>query len=471
MRQSGYVFRVQLSEFMQEKGMIVFYIVCVAVAGIIVPFFLHGVETSLTIAALFTVMFLKPIISDSMAGERERKTLESLLSTPISGQSIMWGKTAFGLLFAVCFFSMNILCVALTNWATGYKLNLAIWQWISIMALAVLTFGTISIAGVYSSALSGDLRTANSKITLIAYPLGLLFIVFLSVTLLSGALVTAVVGAAIAVIFVLFILRYTIRIKRMNQSRYFENIKIKAKKNSRKSQDTSVTPKTQFGIVFRHEFKSLLTLKILMFSFLFLCFAPAIIACMSPVEEQLNVAVLITAFMMPRIPSNLIAHSIGGEKVYKTGESLLSTPLQVRSLFLAKCTIPILISVIMLTLSSVVTLASTNIPGAYTSSAEMIYSYSVPQLVLLFPVSIMSSITMVFISGVLSAFMKTPRQGLYATSVIGVLFVAPVAAITYLTKNTLMWSLIYFVILLICNVICAKSISDKISRPMLMDKL
>ena len=81
MNHSTFVFRNQLALFKREKGMLIFYLLCIAVIGILVPIFLHSIESSLTMAALLTVMFLKPLLSDSLAGERERKTLESLLSS------------------------------------------------------------------------------------------------------------------------------------------------------------------------------------------------------------------------------------------------------------------------------------------------------------------------------------------------------------------------------------------------------
>ena len=247
-------------------------------------------------------------------------------------------------------------------------------------------------------------------------------------------------------------------------------------KKSRKAYNNYVsytTPKSQFGIVFRHELRYLLTLKTVLLNFVFLCFCPAILVFIIKYYTEyiyLNYAVLLTALMMPRTPTNLIAYSIGGEKVYKTGESLLATPLSVRSLFLAKSMVPVLVSAIMLIASSLLTLVGANIIGSVFESGT-IYMYTADQLVLLFPVGIMSCVMMVFITGVLTVNMKTSRQGLYLSNVLGIIFVAPPLAIIYLTKNMLMWSIVYFVILLLCNFICIKSISDKISRPQIMSKL
>ena len=162
---------------------------------------------------------------------------------------------------------------------------------------------------------------------------------------------------------------------------------------------------------------------------------------------------------MPRVPTNLIAYSIGWEKVYKTGESLLSTPLHIRPVFLAKSTIPIIVSAAMLVLSALLTLMGAHIAGQIIPDIAVVYRYTASQLVLIFPVDIMASTMMVFISAILSAVLKTPRHGLFATSLISFLFVIPLPAILYLTQNTLMWSLLYVAVLLVGNVVCINNIT------------
>lgn len=473
MNHSASVFRIQLALFRREKGMMVFYLICIAIVGTVVPIFLHSMESALTMAALLTVVFLKPILSDSLAGEREKKTLESLLSTSINGKGIIWGKYQFSLLFAISFFAMITVCTVATYRLAGYGLNLAVWQWVCVALSSILNFSAISIAGTYASATSADSRTSNSKVSYIAYPLGLLLIVYLSFVFLAKPVVASITGIALMFIYLCTIITYMVKVSRMKQADYFENVKLK---KSRKASDyyvRSVTPKTQFGIVFRHELRYLLTLKALHANLLYLSLCPTAVLCLGRYfmgEVNTYYAVLLTALMMPRTPTNLISYSIGGEKVYKTGESLLATPLRVRPLFLAKSVIPILISAIMLIISSFLTLAVANIIGS-VFEADTTYMYTADQLVLLFPVGIMSCVTMVFITGILSVNMKTPRQGLYVSSILGILFTAPPLAIVYLTQNTLMWSIVYFVVLLLCNAICVKCVSNKLTRPQIMSKL
>jgi ABC-type Na+ efflux pump permease subunit len=210
----------------------------------------------------------------------------------------------------------------------------------------------------------------------------------------------------------------------------------------------------------------------LLLNFGLLCFAPVILAWVfayySGGRIDLNYAVFVTVFMIPRVPTNVIAYSIGGEKTYKTGEALLSTPLHIRPVFLAKCMVPILVSAVMLIVSALVTLMGVHIIGLTAPDMAPLGGYTAAQLVLLFPVSIMASMTMMFISAILSVILKTPRHGLYATSVISIVFLFPVLAIVYLAQNVLLWSVLYFAVLFIGNAICIKSISDKITRPQIM---
>ena len=175
--------------------------------------------------------------------------------------------------------------------------------------------------------------------------------------------------------------------------------------------------------VFAHEMRYLAKLKLLLFNFLILCFAPAT-ACVLGYyyfgDLNLNYAVVLTALMMPRAPTNLIAYSIGGEKVYKTAESLLSTPLHVRPMFLAKMMVPVVVSFVMLFISSTFTLVAGNIVGHFMQQGTW-YAYTTEQLILLFPASILSCISMVLITGVLSVRMKKPRNSLYVSSVLGLI--------------------------------------------------
>lgn len=471
---SSLVFRNQFAQFKREKGMIVVYCVFIVIIGIIAPLFIHKVESSLPMAALFTAMYLMPMLADSLAGEREHRTLETLLSSPLGGKSIIWGKFQFCLVFALCFFGLSSLCAAVTNWLASYELPLNAWQWSGMIVLAVFNFSTISIAGVYTSATSADLRTANSRISILAYPFSLLFIAYIPLLISLDFFPVLIISVILLLLYFCVIIIFVVKVNKMKQSKYFENIKIKKSRKEHENDTSYSAPKSQFGIVFGCELKYLMTLKTMLFNFVIMALGPALIVCSLcyyTLELDLNYAVLTTVLVIPRIPTNLIAASIGGEKAYKTGESLLSTPLQIRPMFLAKCMVPIVISVILLVLSSLLTIAGGNIVSWVQPGLGPIPRYTAGQLVLLFPVGILSSMLMMFISAVLSVVLKTPRHAYFVTSFVSFIFVVPVLAIVYLTANILLWSLVYAFVLLLCNVICVRSISDKISRPQIMSRL
>lgn len=119
MNRSYPVVRMKCAEFTSDKGMLFFYGLSIGITGIIVPIFMHGVEVSLSLAALLTAILLRPMLSDSIAGEREHRTLETLLSSPIHGKSMLWRKFEFCFFFALGYFTITVLCSALTSFLAG----------------------------------------------------------------------------------------------------------------------------------------------------------------------------------------------------------------------------------------------------------------------------------------------------------------------------------------------------------------
>ncbi|MDR2889761.1 MAG: ABC transporter permease subunit [Lachnospiraceae bacterium] len=483
MNHSTLVLQIQLARFKREKGMLIFYGLTIVIVGIIVPMAMGGMGSSLTMAALLTTTFLKPLLSDSVAGERDHRTLEPLLSSPMSGKSIVWGKARFCLCFAIVFFGLIVLCATLTNWLrgsagqsgliglTGNEGTMAVWQWMGILLMALFNFGAIALSGVYLSATSADMRTANSRVSRAAYPMGMIFLIYTAVIVLVDRTTAALMGMTLIFIYLCIILFFAIKLSTMKQSDYYENIKSKAVRATHQNHLVMGTPKSSFGTVFCFELKYLLTLKLMLLNFAGMCATPALIACVLPQYTgvfDLNYAVFTTILLIPRVPTNLIAYSIGGEKVYKTGESLLATPLPARSIVLAKCMVPLLVSTVMLAVSALITLLVVTVYGWIRPEFILVDHYTIGQLVLLFPVGIMSSMLMIALSAIASVLMKTPRHGLYVTSIISILFVLPVVAIVYGTTDHLRWSLIYLAVLLIGNAICIKGILGRTTRPQIM---
>lgn len=473
MKHSNLVFCIQYKLFIQDKGMLIFYLLLALIMGFLVPTFYKGIETIILFLSMITIMLTKPILADSLASEREHKTLESILSTSMIGKHIIWGKFMFSLFFSVLFFSITTTFMILTFHFSNDQLHLLWWQWICIFMGLLLNLITICIAGVYRSVHSDNSYTANSNISKITYGLIFLQVVYLSIIFQAHFIPALIVTIPFLLIELCVICNHIDKIQKIKQLDFLENIKTKNQYTTKTTATWMLSPKSQFETVLRHEFKYLLKLKTLLINFMILCACPAFVVCILKYylgTVNLYYGVILTTLMIPRAPVNLIAYSIGGEKSYKTGESLLSTPIHLMPLFLAKSMIPVFISTIMLLLSSLLTLIGANIIGNVLESGNT-YLYTKDQLMLLFPIAIMSCITMVFLTGIFSVSMKTPRQGLYASSIIGLVFVIPLLLIVYLTQNPFLWSVIYFIMLLLINIVLLKEIVYRVTRPVIIGKL
>ncbi|MBI9046802.1 MAG: ABC transporter permease [Anaerolineaceae bacterium] len=103
------VMRKELREYLTKSGAgrrgRMSYLIYIVVFGVFFPMNggVEGVETGISIFFLAWLPFLlvSSVIADAIAGERERKTLETLLSTPLSDQAILFGKMLAAILFGV----------------------------------------------------------------------------------------------------------------------------------------------------------------------------------------------------------------------------------------------------------------------------------------------------------------------------------------------------------------------------------
>ena len=186
-------------------------------------------------------------------------------------------------------------------------------------------------------------------------------------------------------------------------------------------------------------------------------------------NNNLYYAILLTILIIPRFPTNLIAYSVGGEKAYKTGESILSTPVSVSALFWGKIAVPMVVCGIMLIISSALNLIVTNLIAGWAGETGLIF-YNATQLVLLLGVGSGISIIMTLSTSILSLKAKNPRKGLYFSTILGVVFILPALGIVYLIDWKLVGALMYLVVLFIVCIIMYGKIS-KASRQALMASL
>jgi ABC-type Na+ efflux pump permease subunit len=187
--------------------------------------------------------------------------------------------------------------------------------------------------------------------------------------------------------------------------------------------------------------------------------------------DNLALPVLLITICVPAAVRNMVSYSIGGERSYKTGESLLSTPLNVKMIFLAKCAMPMIIALAMIAVSSVLTLTGVNIISRFMNSSA-VEMYSAVQFILIYPYTIMACIITVFINGILSVMMKTPRSALYASTLLQLVLYIPSAVIIFLNPaNAFMLAAIYAATLMLINIVLFACISGNVRRPWLMSKL
>lgn len=154
----------------------------IAVLGIILPLsFSQGwinLDPAPVLIVLFTpFMFVILIISDAIAGERERHTLETLLASRISDRSILLSKV----LVAVAYnWGVTLLCLLLGAVAVNLSQGLRPWEFykpISLFSVVlVLCFLTTLLAasgGVLISLKSATVRQASQTMLLGLIILGL----------------------------------------------------------------------------------------------------------------------------------------------------------------------------------------------------------------------------------------------------------------------------------------------------------
>lgn len=133
------------------------------------------------ISVLVAVMAPAPFVSTSFAGEREKKTMESLLALPISRFNILLSKVLAGLVLVGIFALMNIVGLfgfaAMINASTGSlngdtstsylaidtSLNLILLVTIAMFLSAFVSIGI----GISLASLTKDVRSAESMYTMV----------------------------------------------------------------------------------------------------------------------------------------------------------------------------------------------------------------------------------------------------------------------------------------------------------------
>lgn len=123
MRDAFTVLQKELREIVGERqsrrGGLVQAVVIIAVMGVLYPastwrFWLTPHPLAIVYFAFFPGMLAVTVAADAFAGERERKTLETLLATPLGEWAILLGKASAAILWALGVTAVAFVCAIVT---------------------------------------------------------------------------------------------------------------------------------------------------------------------------------------------------------------------------------------------------------------------------------------------------------------------------------------------------------------------
>lgn len=125
------------------------------------------------------------MLADSIAMEREKKTLEPLLSSPLHISQLIVGKVFFCFVCSTLYFLVCTMLAFLTGTFVHLADCLTIRIFIFILMATILSLFTFTTVGILLSSKSMDLHTANHRIAIVNYLLGFPLIIYVDVLFLE----------------------------------------------------------------------------------------------------------------------------------------------------------------------------------------------------------------------------------------------------------------------------------------------
>jgi ABC-2 type transport system permease protein len=167
-------------------------VILIVIFGIILPL-QNGREwvsspISIVVWGWMPFLWVSGIVADSFAGERERHTLESLLSTRLSDRAILFGKLLAALLYG-CILTWIILLVSLITvnivYGRGELMLFSTSLSIGAILFSVLVSGLAASIGVLVSLRAGSVRQAQQlmSVGMLVLFIPLMLVQFLPLTL------------------------------------------------------------------------------------------------------------------------------------------------------------------------------------------------------------------------------------------------------------------------------------------------
>jgi len=140
---------------------------------------------SLLIAALAPVILVGVTIPDSFAGERERRTLETLLSSRLPDSAILFGKLIVAIAFAwgvtVVILLLSLIAAnvsSLNGEILFYESSVALIDLVMSLLLATLTASVGVLISLHSATVQGAMQTLMAIFILTPMLLGMLLFAF-----------------------------------------------------------------------------------------------------------------------------------------------------------------------------------------------------------------------------------------------------------------------------------------------------
>lgn len=211
--------RKEWLELCKNKAFIMYYVYLLIGGGFVMPFFTayndarFGVASMLLLVVTVISMIIpSTLISDSFAGEKERKTLETLISTPVSMSQLFLGKICFvvgvtammlGLIFALELLTINgVNLVREGTLIFPHTPIGAFMYWISNLGIAcfIATFGGLI------SLNTRNVKSCNLIVVLVSSPVLAPFVVGLSMQQMSFTYIRLYTYALFIVSVLLFVI-------------------------------------------------------------------------------------------------------------------------------------------------------------------------------------------------------------------------------------------------------------------------
>lgn len=451
----------------RQKKQIPFLLVCTGLVGGLLPLFTSDVRT-LRLAVLgVCILFVNLNAACLYAEEKDKKTLETLLSSPVTPAGLVGGAFCFyyALLAGFSLLTLALQQLLAPGGAAGFMLLL----YPLVLAYLLYTALVISLTSDYA-------MQANKRMS----PRSLLHLGLYSAGLILYQSQNWTAFWALVLPYTLYLigsllLQLLLQKKRLSRERILQGRRKKTRAHSLR--EDKGRHAGLIGAIFRHEYKLVRTYSLLKSHLLAMFFIPALMLYGAYTFAEYRSFGLFTwplaicLLLVLRVPTNFISISIGGEKAYKTFETLLSAPVPLGPLFIGKMLPSVLVSSFILIGSALITLVTANVLPLVQGKAFQLVLYTPAQWILILGAGLQLTLLMVFITGYLSLSSKSPRAGLWIASFATLLPAAPFIALLIFAPGSVLAALALTLAVAGLNIFCFAVILKKIDRKTLLEKI